>query len=211
MYRCNICKYKSKDAKDIQEHKKVEHNIVQNAFKCTKCEKVYGNWTTLDLHIRNKHTNRDNDKVPCFLCGYLSNSQRLQDFHYQQKHSNVVLLCDSCGFRSMTQSKLNNHYHVTHRDTVYECSHCKFMATSKDNISEHFLNIHKPLKYNCSQCSGRFYHGRELADHVKQNHESPKIKVVACNQCDFQTENRDYLKDHITSAHKGYILIQAKY
>ena len=211
-YRCNICQFKSKDAKVVKAHKKIEHNIVHNVFKCTKCEKVFGAFIALNSHLRNSHLNLNKDKeVLCFLCGDISNSQKLQELHFQQMHNNVILLCDGCGYRTRNQSKLYDHYKLAHRDNAYECSQCTFMATSKDNISEHFLNIHKGVKYKCVKCSDQFSSKRELADHVKEQHEPVKVNIVTCNQCEYKTENRDNLRDHITTAHKGYILIQAKY
>merc|ERR1712243_123667 len=81
-----------------------------------------------------------------------------------------------------------------------ECKTCNKVFKSKTALKNHHASIHKGVRYNCNDCGSEFTLQSSLRTHIKAVH-AKRPKLVACDQCDYETPRPDNLKTHKITVH----------
>ncbi|OWR52052.1 putative krueppel c2h2-type zinc finger protein [Danaus plexippus plexippus] len=141
-----------------------EHIIVHEVeeyHRCRKCPKIFKDYNTLKVHMRQNHKKRK-----CYICHYCNKD--FVDRTFFKVH--IKLHCDACGLL-LPNKKL----YLEHREKVcrvvkkYECKTCvkhffRFMDL-KDHSYEHLGTF-----FICDVCKQLFHNKCEVAHHIMYSH-----------------------------------------
>ena len=82
------------------------------------------------------------------------------------------------------------------------CGICEMNFASPANLKYHISTQHNNAKkFQCKQCNKSFGYQSALISHSKRH--SDERKKHQCDQCNRSFFNKNHLKDHISSIHKG--------
>ena len=79
----------------------------------------------------------------------------------------------------------------------YGCDQCTFKAKFKRYLISHRGKEHPKLKVQCEECG---YMGTEAG--LKQHKIKHKGEIIPCDQCDYRTQIRYRLNEHIKNSHE---------
>ena len=185
-YECDICAYKTTQARYLDSHKKNKHLSRE------------GNWKEID-DGQNKIT------FVCNECDYKTESKEFITNHEKLSHGETllaiedILQCQFCEFQTDNKRYILKHsrkYHPEKIHNVLTCTLCEFEAKTTSEIKEHKRQLHKK-NLMCSQCQKPFRFSHNLRKHEQLHLEE---KIFSCNQCaetfPFFRKLRRHLKTH---------------
>ena len=93
----------------------------------------------------------------------------------------------------LQQHKLNLH------DQSIECSKCEFKCADTNQLNAYVEEKHwsssDQVEYNCEKCTSKFQSSEDLRMHMDDAHRLGSVYL--CALCDFKTENKKTLEDHM--------------
>ena len=93
----------------------------------------------------------------------------------------------------------------TYGDGSYQCSNCSLNTESRNEISTHMKTNYTCFRFKCPNCKFRGYNMCRLKDHKCKTHEPNQKKLLVCQECDFNTQNRVHFTEHVEAAHEGIV------
>ena len=81
---------------------------------------------------------------------------------------------------------------------VFSCNECEYLPKDKKSLDEH-KKRHIDLQIKCMKCGKPFLNDSDLQNHIINDHR--KGSQLNCMLCDFQTNQRELLKNHINFKH----------
>ena len=188
---CSYClAQSSNEAKRIRHEKTLHQN--NGGYQCGSCNKNYSNTTSLNYHILNNHTNKDETDVDEFQCEF-------------------------CLEVLSTVQSLQRHVKSFHlKTTRFKCEQCEETFVRKDSLTCHLREQHFNINANvdfvedlgnyfqnkCDQCDKSFKRKYQLKRHVSTVHSSAEYKKkFQCPKCDKKFTTKDHLKRHEKSKH----------
>ncbi|XP_072379052.1 uncharacterized protein [Diabrotica undecimpunctata] len=207
-HRSNCRIYKCENCPFITRHKNVidNHNLTHLAdedvcwYYCDKCAYRSRMVANLQKH-KFTHIKQTDEmkKYKCEECTYMTMWKRDLERH-KVKHLNPKFFCDFCSFSTRHERYLKQHIQRLHcareeSNELFYCAHCNFSTKHKRSLIPHMV-IHRKLEdlkwYTCRYCPYKAKWKRSIT-----THELIHVKKFSCDQCDFQTTLRRYLKEHL--------------
>ncbi len=110
-----------------------------------------------------------------------------------------------CETKFATASELRSHMNERYFSgpPPYACPACPFSTPVKFNLPQHFDICHRKVyDYRCGECDFVTYAKPYLRNHEKAAHEGrAKPKGLRCPHCEFRTNTRYCLEDHLRRKH----------
>ena len=117
--------------------------------------------------------------------------------------------CDECSFEASFQDDLDTHiFSNLHFDgLMFGCQHCDKQFTQERGLKRHDLQHEKEILQRkkiiiCKMCAIRLKGSRNLYHHIRTFHLSQE-EPYSCDQCDYKSKNKSYVKEHIKLKHSG--------
>ena len=142
------------------------------------------------LHVLKRKALADRS-YRCQLCGAHERSQQSLNIHHRLKHE--AQMCGTCGKIFELATSLSHHMY-SHYESKYYCEKCNYHCYFKSELKTHKITHHTTPQHQCMypKCGHWFMRKGDLVIHV-ETHRKRKLK---CNDCDFETKSRKYLKEH---------------
>ena len=165
----------------IEENAIIKRMMKQVDGRCGICNLHFGNTTTLEDHVTSTHTSV-NGRVTCFdkKCGkstvdYLTMLAHIQRYSKHGKNKAPIF---------------------------YQCQICQKVLCSKRMLQMHFEGGHEKRKTKCPICNKEVL-SYILRNHIAKVHEAEKKGGIPfdCEECNYQSPHRHYLKQHIIKKH----------
>ena len=127
----------------------------------------------------------------CQLCGAHERSQQSLNNHDRVQHE--AQMCGTCGKIFELATSLTHHMY-SHYESKYYCEKCNYHCYFKSELKTHKITHHTTPQHQCMypKCGRWFMQKGDLVIHV-ETHRKRKLK---CDDCDFETNSRKYLKEH---------------
>ena len=127
----------------------------------------------------------------CQLCGAHECSQQSLNIHHHLQHE--AQMCGTCGKIFELAMSLSHHMY-SHYESKYYCEKCNYHCYFKSELKTHKKMHHTTPQHQCMypKCGRWFMQKGDLVIHV-ETHRKCKLK---CDDCDFETKSRKYLKEH---------------
>ncbi|XP_054153653.1 zinc finger protein 62 homolog [Oppia nitens] len=199
-YQCQYCQKFLRTEQLLNEHvSRVHYNVKPGVtFGCDKCNKLYFNRTSLNIHKRKQHgIGREVKYYHCdwIGCQFKTSSVSMVTVH-QKRHLGIRdYVCDypGCQVQTATISELNNHK-LVHSDSYnYRCQWpgCEFLTKSKRGLKLHTEKVHEESspKFAChwTGCDKTFRFNSYLKQHLKL-HNEPDLPCPFCSKL-FKTKS----------------------
>ncbi|XP_013184757.2 zinc finger protein 616 isoform X2 [Amyelois transitella] len=195
---CNICNNGFFDNRQLKAHSMKVHLKV--SYTCTFCSKVFKAKESYRRHLIFKHSENNTVK-------------------------NEVQKCDSCPATFPDEFELCRHINSEHRNAedkeqihlvkvkeeegvkdLFRCTRCPESYTTWEQLRVHHeQNHHLPEETQCQMC-GEMVPGNALKKHIKMIH----IDEPQCKYCEFKTNNRASMTQHILR-HKNVTTLHCDY
>ena len=103
-YKCRMCEFTAKSAKELLEHHQSKHGIIY----CEYCNRAFNNQLSLSRHLYEHTLVR---KYVCRTCkdSFPFESQLKYHKRKHRKHRSFFCVCPSCGRKFKSKSDLNRH------------------------------------------------------------------------------------------------------
>ncbi len=174
---CVNCKKTLKKWYYLQVHKRTCTSSI--VYRCNICSQDFVNGTTLQNHLRAKHSE---DKP--FQCEYcpakyataMSLSGHRSRVHHVSKNGQHVpkkmYPCSQCGRLLTSKTKVVQHMKTVHEGAKeFACPYCDKRFTSRSNQKIHEGVMHTGnLPYKCTICNKGFTRKKLLYNHEAQEH-----------------------------------------
>ena len=207
---CPECVYRSKEEFDFQAHALHNHPESYFLFNKRSDETKYGNKTELDGNcndehedhcletsqslpdnIRNVDDNSSKQEIFSESCEGLGKAIEHKCFKCDKKYSSLVDL----------GVHLNNDHERTSKET-YQCPACIKSHATSTKLRLHIESVHLKVKSKCPVCQ-KMVSPNNLRIHMEVAHKSDKVnKPFKCDECEFSSHAKKYLKQHISNCHK---------
>ena len=127
----------------------------------------------------------------CQLCGAHERSQQSLNNHHCLQHE--AQMSGTCG-KIFELAKSLTHHMYSHYESKYYCEKCNYHCYFKSKLKTHKITHYTTPQHQCMypKCGCWFMQKGDLIIHV-ETHRKRKLK---CNDCDFETKSRKYLKEH---------------
>ena len=127
----------------------------------------------------------------CQLCGAHECSQQSLNIHHHLQHE--AQMCGTCGKIFELAASLTHHMY-SHYESKYYCEKCNYHCYFKSELKTHKIMHHTTPQHQCMypKCGHWFMRKGDLVIHV-ETHRKQNLK---CDDCDFETKSRKYLKEH---------------
>ncbi|XP_072946677.1 uncharacterized protein [Epargyreus clarus] len=222
MLRCKICEKAYSSEKKLQNHLENKHMLVYKPnlkpqkrvsfsdhvivhevmeyHRCRKCTKIYEDYQSLKLHMKERHKKRK-----CYICHYCS--KKFVDRMFFKVH--IKLHCDVCGLLLPNKSRYNEHRRQVCRVLKkYKCKTCydsffKYMDL-KDHSYDHLENL-----FICDICKDQFDSKCAVSHHISFLHSEKRPraaytkrnigndKLYLCNFCELTSVDREIMEKHV--------------
>ena len=160
--RCKICIYSFGSIKELNEHHRKDHRIVD----CELCDKKFATQSALDKHM---YLHKELRFV-CEDCGqsfpFKSTLEQHQTTH-QTKH-NFMCKHKGCSRGFKNKGDFNRHMH-SHEDIWFKCDSCPYKNKDKRNRDSH-MRTHQEKgigleRYHCEHCGKAMRFSTQLKRH----------------------------------------------
>ena len=197
-FSCLKCDFKSVGRKKLRVHKRKEHPETQDN-RCTiiGCGKVYKNVQSLNLHMRDMHSNGPVNKYLCDECEY--STRWLSSFeNHKRRHSGDLFRCIQCKYATVTNRLLAKHKESIHGEAKYLCEICDYKTRTERTLKDHIGKIHEGKRYFCELCKHQATSNYNLKSHKRRTHD--KIKFT-CNFCNYKDSEKSRVVLHEKRKH----------
>jgi uncharacterized C2H2 Zn-finger protein len=189
-FKCEVCKYETKDQEAYNIHTKESHSFV-----CETCKENLTSKADLVKHIENHHTR------PCITCDLKFKTISELKAHMKTSHGPE---CTRCSKSFEKQEDLEKHIgeiHSTKANPKHSCTDCKETFQSPEDLSNHIQEKHTPTDQviSCPLCPHKCKDNEEFAMHLKANH----ALAHACSICERDFESKAELTNHIDKEHSS--------
>ncbi|XP_037929106.1 zinc finger protein 660-like, partial [Teleopsis dalmanni] len=220
-YTCDKCSASYKTEKKLKKHIFIEHNIGDNPYKCSGCNKLFRNAHNFRTHsilclnrgqkyichicgkyysrfsIRHHMQLHQKPKFECKLCPKKYHKPYLFKEHMKTHKQARDNICEYCGKGYNTRKSLAVHRKVQHNLT-FKCDICNLKLSSDAAVVRHKQYMHLALEGT----------NEELEERTKFNR-YPKIidpetkkKRYFCELCENTYANCSSLLSHRRNIHK---------
>ena len=170
---CNKCTYKTSQAKNLNEHKKSDHQV--SLIPCDLCDYVGKCTADYNNHVKDKHSEQNTAANNRRRTGV---SDKTDEIVNNEANDTVK---DKDNNKEKAKTKVNNKTETQQRkqnNIEIPCDLCKFKSKSADDFINHIETKHQSKGNNSS--------------------EKP---CYECDRCDYKGTVEEYFKKHLESAH----------
>ncbi|KAM8745759.1 growth factor independent 1A transcription repressor b isoform 2-T3 [Acanthopagrus schlegelii] len=170
--------------------------ILNGAYKCVKCSKVFSTPHGLEVHVRRSHSGTR--PFACEMCGktfgHAVSLEQHKAVHSQERSFD----CKICGKSFKRSSTLSTHL-LIHSDTrPYPCQYCGKRFHQKSDMKKHTF-IHTGEKpHKCQVCGKAFSQSSNLITHSRKH---TGYKPFGCDLCGKGFQRKVDLRRHKETQH----------
>lgn len=213
---CAHCAYSTQRKFNLASHIQAKHSSRDsNAYKCTKCQKIYSNPSSLYRHVKICYGPKENveNLFFCPLCNYKSPSRINFKRHQKNIHSNKLKdlgtnSCNRCKKIYKTQFGLKNHLITCESSSLgyLYCDHCDYKSLRKAHLISHIQSKHfPPDPIKCTKCEKSFSTRICLNKHLKlcglSEDAKNSVRRFTCDYCQHKTYDKYQILIHIRVNH----------
>ncbi|KAJ3640816.1 hypothetical protein Zmor_027355 [Zophobas morio] len=152
----------------------------------------------------------------CSVCSYETHFLTHYKNHTLQNAVEQNYKCPKCNFRTHSRYLVlrhnffqckKNHGRRLSKKVQLQCEYCPYTTICHSRLKTHVLFKHTPDEevhwFQCDHCDRKFKMKGSLQKHVDVVHNkiSENIPFLRCKQCNFETQNKFYLKTHVLVKH----------
>ncbi|KAK6167846.1 hypothetical protein SNE40_021783 [Patella caerulea] len=201
---CDICNKECYGEKQLDKHRKLQHNIEKPQI-CQICGETFESNKLLRSHVA-KHKRFKGEK--CFICQYCAkkfSSSASLGIHIKRFHdinAKFKFECKTCGKGFDCKSLLRCHVRVHSGEKPFMCEFCGRGFRVKITLQMH-LNRHTGNRpYKCTQCEKSFKQLSTLQTHQRQH---TGAKPYVCYDCGKAFSDLSNFHSHRRSNHKNML------
>ncbi len=204
-YNCDLCPYKSKHARSIQNHRRT--HTLERPFMCDVCGKSYISKLSLLCHMLIH--NDDSKKYICNFegCTYAAVIPSLLKRHHISHLEEKPFKCIENGCTSSFPDKCSLIRHqILHSFAYpYKCviNDCEYKFKYNESLQLHINNIHRGIMFECQElnCGKKYKLQCSLYRHMNEFH--LKTEEYKCDECDQTFVRTTSLEQHRSTIHLG--------
>ncbi|KAM9762953.1 growth factor independent 1A transcription repressor b [Menidia menidia] len=170
--------------------------LLNGAYKCVKCSKVFSTPHGLEVHVRRSHSGTR--PFACEICGKTFGHAVSLDQHKAVHSQERSFDCKICGKSFKRSSTLSTHL-LIHSDTrPYPCQFCGKRFHQKSDMKKHTF-IHTGEKpHKCQVCGKAFSQSSNLITHSRKH---TGYKPFGCDLCGKGFQRKVDLRRHKETQH----------
>ncbi|KAM6921801.1 growth factor independent 1A transcription repressor b [Xenentodon cancila] len=170
--------------------------ILNGAYKCIKCSKVFSTPHGLEVHVRRSHSGTR--PFACDICGKTFGHGVSLEQHKAVHSQERSFDCKICGKSFKRSSTLSTHL-LIHSDTrPYPCQFCGKRFHQKSDMKKHTF-IHTGEKpHKCQVCGKAFSQSSNLITHSRKH---TGYKPFGCDLCGKGFQRKVDLRRHKETQH----------
>ena len=218
--RCNVCDFKTKRPKLLENHNSIPHVESLTVMKCPHCEFESVTLNKLEKHTKSMHEIKNQpppnlaenecDKkqakkdhknqtkpIKCKWCENVAKDDLEASVHIEDSHKNEILHCKRCSFQTTSERNLVNHQ-KGHGASLNICQVCGFKSNRIRAFRTHSCEVFK-----CDSCEFTT-HGRQRFNIHKLNvHPPPKDEngLFLCDLCPYKSKRKENVGAHMKTVH----------
>ncbi|ETN60361.1 gastrula zinc finger protein XLCGF26.1 [Anopheles darlingi] len=206
LFACTKCEKKFKTQTRLNGHLR-EHQGLKPAV-CEICGKEFIKWFNLKMHIRHKHTDEQQPKIPCDFPGCELTYTTVANMRKHRKSHDPNYLapqpqqyiCEQCGKSYTTAGALKAHTYSHTGDRPFACTMCEKKFVNSNKLRIHMMRHQGIKKYECPHCGMKKTTKNELRIHI--NHHT-KERLSICSTCGQSFTSSGNLARHVRIVHRG--------
>lgn len=152
----------------ISEQIEVNNTAKMYIYKCCECEKVYDKKTSLQYHLKTKHSN-----VRQFKCEFCNKAFAIKSdcVRHTRTHTNEKRFCCSvCGKKFTDRSTHLKHERIHSGNKPYACHMCDKSFGYSFVLKNHLLTHTGAKDFSCPVCEKAFARKSKMKDHLRRVH-----------------------------------------
>ncbi|XP_061749176.1 gastrula zinc finger protein XlCGF57.1-like isoform X5 [Nerophis ophidion] len=186
----------SPDTDDYEDLNAKTRHADKKHFKCSQCDKTFGERWILKRHIRVHTVGKP------FFCSVCSKSFKVEEYliiHMRTHTGEKPFICSICGRRFSLKSSLMKHTRTHTGEKPFSCSICGKTFAAKGHLTAHTRTHTGEKPYSCSVCNTSFSDCSALGRHTRTH---TGEKPFICSLCGKRFAQKGNLMAHM-NRHTG--------